>query len=195
VSLIPAFDIGVWNAWFLMLTVLLSTLPPLLMAGFASGDLKKRLLEIPTNPTSSETENKVKSLSNILIILLLIYSVFLPLQLGTGWFYAGLAILVIGFIARQVIIVPWVATPLDRPVTTGLYRYSRHPMYLTMIVQIIGVGIASAAWLFLLVTGALIFTINIIAIPEERICLQKYGNAYRKYMDRTPRWIGLPKSG
>jgi len=194
-SLIPSFDIGVWNAWILMLAVLLSTLPPLVMAGFARGDLKERLLEIPTNPTFSETENKVKYLSNILIILLLIYSVFLPLQLGTGWFYAGLAILVIGFIARQVAIVPWVATPPDRPVTTGLYRYSRHPMYLTMIVQIIGVGIASASWLFLLVTGALIFTINIIAIPEERICLQKYGNAYRKYIDRTPRWIGLPKSG
>ncbi len=68
-------------------------------------------------------------------------------------------------------------------------------MYLTMIVQIIGVGIASASWLFLLVTGALIFTINIIAIPEERICLQKYGNAYREYIDRTPRWIGSSKSG
>ena len=185
---------GDWNAWILMVTVLFSTLPPLLMAGFARGDLKKRLLEIPTNPTFSETENKVKSLSNILIILLLVYSVFLPLRLGTGWFYAGLAILVIGFIARQVVIVPWVATPLDRPVATGLYRYSRHPMYLTMITQIIGVGIASASWIFLLFAIALTIMINILAIPEERACLEKYGNAYREYMNRTPRWIGIPKS-
>ena len=28
---------------------------------------------------------------------------------------------------------------------------------------------------------------------EERHCLKVYGNAYREYMDRTPRWIGIPK--
>jgi protein-S-isoprenylcysteine O-methyltransferase Ste14 len=31
--------------------------------------------------------------------------------------------------------------------------------------------------------------------PEERGCLEKYGEAYRQYMNRTPRWIGLPRSG
>jgi protein-S-isoprenylcysteine O-methyltransferase Ste14 len=29
--------------------------------------------------------------------------------------------------------------------------------------------------------------------PEERELLEKYGDAYRKYMDSTPRWIGIPK--
>jgi len=29
---------------------------------------------------------------------------------------------------------------------------------------------------------------------EERFLLEKYENAYREYMDRTPRWIGMPKS-
>jgi hypothetical protein len=28
---------------------------------------------------------------------------------------------------------------------------------------------------------------------EERICLEKYGNAYREYLDRTPRYAGMPK--
>ena len=30
---------------------------------------------------------------------------------------------------------------------------------------------------------------------EERCCLERYGNVYREYMNRTPRWIGIPKSG
>jgi len=30
-------------------------------------------------------------------------------------------------------------------------------------------------------------------IPEERFYLKKYGDAYREYMNRTPRWIGIPK--
>jgi protein-S-isoprenylcysteine O-methyltransferase Ste14 len=29
---------------------------------------------------------------------------------------------------------------------------------------------------------------------EERHCLKYYGNAYREYMNRTPRWLGIPKS-
>jgi len=39
----------------------------------------------------------------------------------------------------------------------------------------------------------LIILMNILAIPEERFCLEKYGDAYREYMNRTPRWIGIPK--
>jgi protein-S-isoprenylcysteine O-methyltransferase Ste14 len=30
-------------------------------------------------------------------------------------------------------------------------------------------------------------------LVEERTCLNKFGNAYREYMDRTPRWLGIPK--
>jgi protein-S-isoprenylcysteine O-methyltransferase Ste14 len=29
---------------------------------------------------------------------------------------------------------------------------------------------------------------------EEQSCLEKYGDAYREYMDRTPKYIGIPKS-
>jgi len=32
-------------------------------------------------------------------------------------------------------------------------------------------------------------------VAEERLCLETYGEAYRKYMDRTPRWIGMPRPG
>jgi protein-S-isoprenylcysteine O-methyltransferase Ste14 len=29
---------------------------------------------------------------------------------------------------------------------------------------------------------------------EERFLLEKYGDVYREYLNRTPRWIGIPKS-
>jgi len=32
------------------------------------------------------------------------------------------------------------------------------------------------------------------AIPEERFCLKQYGKAYEEYMNRTPRWLGIPKA-
>ena len=82
-------------------------------------------------------------------------------------------------------------TPVGEVFTKGMYRYSRHPMVLGMLIMNIGIGIASASWLFLLIT------IVIMSIPEtdveERCCIDTYGDAYHKYMNRTPRWIGIPK--
>lgn len=33
-----------------------------------------------------------------------------------------------------------------------------------------------------------------LVTAEERICLKQYGDAYREYMNRTPRWIGIQES-
>ena len=94
------------------------------------------------------------------------------------------------------VIVTFATTPIDKePLTKGLYRYSRHPMYVTQALIFVGVGIASASWVFLLFTVVYTILSIICAIPEERFCLEKYGNTYREYMNRTPRWIGVPKSG
>jgi protein-S-isoprenylcysteine O-methyltransferase Ste14 len=43
---------------------------------------------------------------------------------------------------------------------------------------------------------AVIFFIlgNIIAGVEERYCKEKYGDSYKEYLNKVPRWIGIPKS-
>ena len=194
-SLVPAFEIGIWNAWiFALAGLFFHAVPPLLAAQFNANMKKKFSEKAPANIYLNKTEKRIDTVTIIILILLLIYTVFLPLQLGTPWFYIGLAIFLLGVIVYMTSVVPWANTPVDKPVTTGLYRYSRHPIYLTIVVQLIGVGIASASWLFLLLTVVLIILFNFSAIPEERGCLEKYGDTYREYMDRTPRWIGLPKS-
>jgi len=68
-------------------------------------------------------------------------------------------------------------------------------MYLTAFLYYVGVSIASASWLFLLLL--IVYTVGLLVIAEreEQGCLEKYGDAYREYMNRTPKWIGIPKSG
>jgi len=39
-----------------------------------------------------------------------------------------------------------------------------------------------------------IILIAIFAMAEERFCLKQFGTTYREYIDRTPRWIGIPKT-
>ena len=119
---------------------------------------------------------------------------FLPLHLGTLWFYIGLPIALVGVVTYIMVVVTWATTPIDKePLTKGLYRYSRHPMYITQLMMFIGVSVASASWLFLLFSIIYTALSFVFAIPEERYCLNKYGDAYRRYMNRTPRWIGMPK--
>ncbi len=86
------------------------------------------------------------------------------------------------------------ATPKDRPVTKGIYRISRNPMYLGGFMIFIGVGIACVSWIFLISAVVLILLMAKFVVYEEAICIGKYGNAYVEYRNRTPRWIGIPKS-
>ena len=86
-------------------------------------------------------------------------------------------------------------TPLDKPVTQGPYRISRHPFYFTGFLTMFGMGIASASWVVLLCAFLWIAFFYIVVPTEERFLLEKYSNTYREYMNRTPRWIGLPKAG
>ena len=69
---------------------------------------------------------------------------------------------------------------------------SRHVPFLFLV--FIGISISSASWVFLLLSAVFVALVNIEAVSEERFCLSQYGNAYREYMDRTPRWIRIPKS-
>jgi SAM-dependent methyltransferase len=68
-------------------------------------------------------------------------------------------------------------------------------MYFSMILVYLAVSIAAASWLFGLITVITFFLQRYQMIKEEKYCLAQFGDAYRAYADRTPRWIGIPKAG
>ena len=191
-SLMPAFEIGVWNLWILQLLVFLITFIPY---PFLSKEGRKRNSGMSSFETSNRTE-KVLAWSTHLIIwpIVILYSVFLPLKLGTAWLYVGLLIFIIGLAMQVTTTVSVANTPSDKPVTKGPYRISRHPIYFGSFLILVGMGIASASWVVLLCALLWIAFFYIVVPAEERFCLEKYGDAYREYMNRTPRWIGIPKS-
>lgn len=191
-SLAPELEIGLWNAWIL---TLLLPLHPLIMIIIdklvGTGDIFKKM----ESPTFNKTERIMNIFGGFVLFFgLFIYSIFLPLQLGTAWFYVGLALCVLGVVTWTISIVNIADIPLGEPWNKGLYRYSRHPMYLASFLVLVGAGIASASWIFLLFSIVYIILSVILVIAEERFCLEKFSTAYCEYMDKTPRWIGIPKS-
>ena len=187
-SLVPAFEIGLWNAWML-------TLYEVLIIPFFFCIAKKRGAQSPTNALASLSRTKRLAFvaSKVIYIPAMAYSIFLPLKLGTVWFYVGLPLAVAGLVMVTITLVNWAAAPPDEPVTGGLYRYSRHPMYIASLFFFLGVSLATASWVFLVFT----VVINVASLYSSRIeeqgCLEEYGDAYRDYMKRTPRWLGIPK--
>ncbi len=187
-SLVPPFEMGVWNAWILSLTFLFVQFGSLVIFNRINKGAFKRA-------AAPQPAEKIDRFVVLLTIAAFIYSIFLPLELGSVWFYVGVPIYSLGLIILIIASTNFATTLLDEPVTKGLYRYSRNPMYLGMFLVFIGISIASASWVFLLISIAFITLINIEVVYEERFCLKKYGDAYREYMKRASRWLGLPESG
>jgi len=187
-SLVPAFQTGLWNAWLFMSIFLLQWL--------AVGLAGKRVCQRTGHPADmkrSKADRRNGLAATIIWLTATIYSVFLPLQPGTIWFYIGLGVFLSGLIILTTATLNFARAPYDKPITGGLYRYSRHPLYLAMFLIYVGTSLASASWLFFLLTVVTVVLTRLEAILEERYCLEKYGAAYGEYLKRTPRWIGIPK--
>jgi protein-S-isoprenylcysteine O-methyltransferase Ste14 len=75
-------------------------------------------------------------------------------------------------------------------VTEGPYSIVRHPLYLFNLIGAFGIGLASENLLVLgliIVFYLLYYPFTILA--EERKMTNKFGDAYREYMKKTPRFI------
>ena len=97
---------------------------------------------------------------------------------------------VVDFIKSKTTINPVKFKNVNRLVTTGIYRYSRNPMYLGMILIIISTTVYYLN--FLSIFSPLIFYIwiNKFQINREEIFLEdKFGSEYLKYKSKTRRWI------
>ena len=75
-------------------------------------------------------------------------------------------------------------------VTDGIYRISRNPMYVGLLLVLTGWAIYLANLLALLCLPLFVFAITRVQIvPEERILRDKFGDAYVDYCGRVRRWI------
>jgi protein-S-isoprenylcysteine O-methyltransferase Ste14 len=75
-------------------------------------------------------------------------------------------------------------------VTGGIYRISRNPFYLSLLLLLVAYAVridSAAAWL-----GPAFFLAYVTRFqiqPEERVLVAKFGDAYLRYQARTRRWI------
>jgi len=76
-------------------------------------------------------------------------------------------------------------------VSTGAFRYVRHPLYLGSILFYLGLAVSTAS-LFSLVLVVVIFLFyNFIAGYEEKILEKRFSEEYRRYKKITAKWVPM----
>lgn len=81
-----------------------------------------------------------------------------------------------------------------RLVGDGLYRYSRNPMYLGVVMVVFGLAIVYQAASVALYAVALSLAFQaVVVFGEEPHLRRARGRAYEDYCRRVPRWLGRPR--
>jgi protein-S-isoprenylcysteine O-methyltransferase Ste14 len=80
--------------------------------------------------------------------------------------------------------------PATTVVAAGPYRFTRNPIYIGMVVGILGVGLAAGStWTMLMALPFLVVIDRGVIAREERYLAAKFGEQYDAYRGRVRRWI------
>ena len=94
------------------------------------------------------------------------------------------------FIKSRTTINPINFKKVNKLITSGIYKYSRNPMYLGLLVIVISTTIFYLNIFSITTPIIFYFWINKFQIKREEIFLtEKYGKEYLLYMTKTRRWI------
>jgi len=75
-------------------------------------------------------------------------------------------------------------------VTSGIYRFTRNPMYLGLLLVLLGwATFLCSAFALLGLVAFVAYIARFQIVPEERVLLAKFGAAYSEYVAHVRRWL------
>ena len=112
--------------------------------------------------------------------------------------YVGLALTFAGFLCGIAAFLEFrrARTTLDphgsskQLVTSGVYGFTRNPIYLGFLLMVIGLPLNSGLYWGILLAPFYIFMMNHLVIQhEEQYLEKKFGKSYSSYTARVRRWV------
>ena len=92
------------------------------------------------------------------------------------------------YVAGRGTLAPW--SPPRHLVTTGLYRYSRNPMYVAVTSMLCGWALCFASSTLAIYTGFVIGAFHLrVVYGEEPWLARTFGVEWENYRARVPRWL------
>lgn len=98
------------------------------------------------------------------------------------------------YVAGKGTLAPW--SPPQNLVVTGLYRFSRNPMYIGVLLILLGWAtlFPSRAMALYVIGVAAVFQLRVV-LAEEPWQSRTFGDAWLRYSAEVPRWIWPPHRG
>ena len=113
--------------------------------------------------------------------------------IATGLAVTGVVVALLGvasFRRAGTTVNPLQPAAASQLVVSGIYRWTRNPMYLGMLLVLLGWGAILANALAFLAAAAFIPLMNRLQIgPEERILAATFGPAFTAYQSAVRRWL------
>ena len=182
-ELLPAMELGWCNGWILLAV-------DFLVQSFLLLIFPKEVVSRLFDRSGWREKQKIFTiLGKVFSLICLILIVLTALKFNTTGFKIGLGIYVIGLAGLIVSMLNFKDTPMDQPVTKGVYKISRHPQIAALFMIFLGICLAIGSWaaLFALLASKLLQHYGILA--EEEVCIKRYGESYRAYMQQVPRYF------
>ena len=192
---LPAGTLRYWQAWVFIAVFTICTLGPsiyLLMKDPAA--LQRRMHAGP----AAETRTTEKIVVADGFLLLPAVMVFSALDHRFGWSpvptavsLIGVLLVAIGLGTTQVVVIQnrFAAATItveqgQELVSTGLYSVVRHPMYVGVLIMMVGIPLALGSYwgLLVLIPGAVLLAVRIL---DEEQALQQELAGYREYMQKV----------
>jgi len=182
-ELFPTLEIGWLNGWILLAFEFLVQGSLLLVF---PKDVVARLFD---RSDWSVKQSVYLIMGKVFSLLTLLLIILTPLKINSDIFMLGIILYILGVVGLVVAMYNFKDTPLDQPVTKGLYKISRHPQIVTLFIYLLGVCLAIGSWvaLFTLLISKILQHFSILA--EEEVCIKHYGESYCAYLDRVPRYF------
>lgn len=164
-TLFPTFKIGLWNLW-------LPSLGFYLIFGLLLWAFPREVVRRLYDRSHWIPEQRRRSLLPKLFgLATLTLSIFIPIRPDLPSFWTGVAIYALGLAAVVWALITYRQTPLNQPVTAGLYRVSRNPQWVSLVLIFLGVAVMSGSWftvgLILLMTASGLFRTGASVAPSQ----------------------------
>lgn len=78
-------------------------------------------------------------------------------------------------------------------VTTGVYRWTRHPIYVAFDLLFVGSALATGRLVYFLLVIVWIPMMHALMLREEQFLAEQFGEAYREYVTRVGRYPNCPR--
>ena len=157
--------------------------------------LKAKRMGMPEGGKIWMTFQMISLIIFIVILWFVPFSINLAFWIGIGIIIFGEVVFALGFMAMQEH-----PEKEQRVVDWGIYRMSRHSHQLAGMITDLGVIIMgwnpdsliyTILWIYLILQ--IIFS-HFYILMEERKNIVKFGQEYKDYMKRTPRYFGVGKT-